>query len=112
MTTTGQYRNNEVETVGTVKTVLSRNHNYGYMGLRDVAVVVYSAGAATFTHGIVEYSPDGGSNWGTLDGTTFANLGSNSILYGNYNIPNFHLRFVGAVASGSSATSTVSFIYP
>ena len=107
----GQYREIGIETVGTVKTQLSGVHNYGFQGLRDVSVAVYNGGGATFTSGVVEFSPDG-EKWGTLDGSTFANTGSNVFLWAKYNIPNFFLRVSGAVASGSTAVATTFFVHP
>jgi hypothetical protein len=75
------------------------------------SVAIQSQGAATLTDGVIEWSPDyttfvGAGMIGTLDGTTYANLGSALMLkstYDGYGALRY-LRFAGAVASGSLAT--------
>lgn len=53
---------------------------------------IYNAGPGTLLNGLVEVSPDEVS-WGTLDGTTFAGLGSAGIAYGQYESTHQYWRF-------------------
>ncbi len=78
------------------------------------SVAIQSQGEATLVVGNIEWSPDyttlvGAGMIGTLDGTTFSNLGSALMLkstYDGYGALRY-MRFAGAVASGSLATVRV-----
>lgn len=87
--------------VGTVVTVIAAAIDTAELAYKGIAL--YGA-AATFTSGVVEWSPDG-NLWGTLDATSFQTLGASLVLaYYASNWPGRYLRVRGAVASGSVAT--------
>jgi hypothetical protein len=65
---------------------------------------IYNGGAGTLVNGVVEISPDN-THWGTLDGTTFANLGSNALALGQYDSPARYWKFTAAAASSNGSLS-------
>lgn len=99
--------------IGTVKTV---GNWIDTVEWTRRSVAIQSQGDATLTVGNIEWSPDyttfvGAGMIGTLDGTTYSNLGSALMLkstYDGYGALRF-MRFAGAVASGSLATVRIAF---
>ena len=92
---------------GTAVTAIATGKNHGAY---DNSLIVYNAGPGTLVNGVLEYSPDG-SKWGTLDGTTFQNLGSASMQKHTFtNTPNRQLRFRAVSGTdGTYVSATLSF---
>lgn len=90
-------------TVGTVKTIIAPKLDTTELGYK--CFTLYNSGPATFVSGLMEYSPDG-NIWGTLNATTFVNIGSAELLFFQWQNDSLRFfRFSGAVAAGSVATA-------
>ena len=62
------------------------------LNLFKKSFIVYNAGPGTLANAVVEASPDE-VFWGTIDGTSFANLGSASMMRAYYESSDKYIRF-------------------
>ena len=74
--------NPDTKALGTTLAELTFDRN-DFKGLNKKTFYVYNAGPGTLLSAVVEVSPDG-AKWGTIDGTSFAGLGSGKLAYGWY----------------------------
>lgn len=101
---------------GTVLKVMTFDR-YDMKGLDKKTFTVYNGGVGALVLGVVESSPDN-TNWGTVDGTSFAGLGSGCLAYGYYESTDRYWRFkatsantgttIAGTASGTVITGTLS----